>query len=565
MNAPEALPTAHAAELLPLAAICLSRTNPRKHFDKERLAELTDSVRRHGVLQPVLVRPKPDPAPLNDVGDRLAAAYELVAGERRYRAARAAGLETLPAMIRELSDAEALELQVVENLQRQDLHELEEAEGYETLLKRTDASSGKPYDVETIAAKVGKSRAYVYARLKLTALDPKAREAFYAGKLNASTALLLARIPTRPLQLEALKEITAARWGREAMSFREAAEHVREKYMLRLPDAPFDTKDAKLLPTAGACTDCPKRTGNQPELFSDIQSGDVCTDPGCFSEKKGVHLRLQREDAVAKGRTVITGDKAKKLLPYQHSDSPADGYVRPADRCFHDEKNRTYAQLLGKDAPEPLLVESPRSGELVPLLALAKITETLKRKGVGAKQSRSAGDKAREGKARLEVKIRSAIFEAVHAAHSGQLSTADGALVAREFFQSTGHEFRKRIVNLWMPPEASPPAKDKTPSKMDQDYRRQQAFEKRIATLDGAELARLLVDLAIVGDTAASVYSNRKPQNLLAAAERMGVDAAKIRRDLTAAVKPAKPPKAIAKPKAKRPAPSKKAVAEASA
>src|ERR1700674_3112427 len=100
--------------LLQIGSIDVSKTNPRKHFDKEKLAELGDSITKHGVLVPILVRTKTN------------GRYELVAGERRLRAAKAVELEEIPAIVRELSDKEALEIQVIENLQRADLHPLEE-------------------------------------------------------------------------------------------------------------------------------------------------------------------------------------------------------------------------------------------------------------------------------------------------------------------------------------------------------------------------------------------------------------------------------------------------------
>ena len=549
MNAPEVLPAAHEVATLALGAIVPSKTNPRKRFDKLGMDELTASVQRHGVIQPVLVRP------------RASGGYELVSGERRYRAAKAAALAAIPALVRTLSDAEALELQVIENLQREDLHELEEAEGYEQLMKCVDAATGKPYDVDTIAAKVGKSRAYVYARLKLTALEAKAREAFFACKLNASTALLLARIPTRPLQLEALNDITGVRWrGADPMSFREASRHIHEKFMLRLTEAPFATGDAKLLPSAGACTGCPKRTDNQPELFADVKSGDVCTDPSCFAEKKALHFKRQREEALAAGRSVITGAKAKKILPSEHSIHIAEssGFVGLDAHCYDDTKHRTYAQILGKDAPPPTLVEHPSTGALIEVLQLTEIMQTLKGKGIGKRRSASsssgASERAALAKARLEVKIRAAIFEAVHAAYDGQMSTADGALIAGEFFECTSHEFRKRIVELWSPPEAAPAdAKaEKKGLSTDADWKRQQAFKKRIPTLGGPELARLLLDLALVGEVSnAHAYGATKAANLLATAERLGVDAARIRRELAAEAKPARTPKAK-KPAAKK-------------
>jgi ParB family chromosome partitioning protein len=111
---------------IPLKQIQESKTNPRRQFDETKLAELADNVRQHGVLQPVLVRPLPD-------GD--AGVYELVAGARRFRASKLAGKNSIPATIRELTDTQCLELQLIENLQRTDVHELDEARGYAALIE----------------------------------------------------------------------------------------------------------------------------------------------------------------------------------------------------------------------------------------------------------------------------------------------------------------------------------------------------------------------------------------------------------------------------------------------
>jgi ParB/RepB/Spo0J family partition protein len=127
---------------IPLAAIVVSKTNPRKTIDKVKLDELTANVKLKGIINPILVRP---------IKSGL---YEVVAGERRFKAAKGAGLAEIPATVKELTDAEALELQVIENNQREDLHPLEEAEGYEALLKCKHADGSK-YTVDDIAAKVG--------------------------------------------------------------------------------------------------------------------------------------------------------------------------------------------------------------------------------------------------------------------------------------------------------------------------------------------------------------------------------------------------------------------------
>lgn len=302
---------------VPLECVRPSTTNPRKHFNQTALAELAESIKQHGVAQPILVRP------IERAGNSIVY-YEIVAGERRYRASSLAGYSTVPAIVRTLSDVEALEIQVIENLQRADLHPLEEAEGYEQLMKLHH------FTADQLADKVGKSRAYIYARLKLCALEPAARQSFFDGALTASTALLVARIPVKKLQQEAVKEITQENYGGGVMSTRDAQRHIERKYMLQLKDAPFKTSDEKLCPAAGSCGSCKKRTGNQPELFSDIESTDVCTDPVCFGEKREAHTKRLRIQAGANGQTIISGPEAKKIMPHNYCRELKNGY-QPQD------------------------------------------------------------------------------------------------------------------------------------------------------------------------------------------------------------------------------------------
>ncbi|MGH8258871.1 MAG: ParB/RepB/Spo0J family partition protein, partial [Steroidobacteraceae bacterium] len=327
---------------LPLAAITLSTTpaqvERRAHLDKVKLTELAESIKAHGLVQPILVRPFRDECVKGD-------AYELVAGERRYLAARQAGLEAITATVRELTDEQVTEIQLVENLQRQDLHELAEAEGYEQLAKLG-------HSAEDIAAKVGKSRGTVYARMKLLALIPEARQAYYAGKLTASIALLIARIPGEDQQQRALATITEEGWKGRTMTYREAADYVHETFMLKLSSAPFPRDDETLVADAGACGPCPMRTGNQPELFGDVKGADICTSPQCFAAKKAAHVKRELEKAKATGERVIRGGEARRILPdsrgYCYSSDGAhkqlrNGYARPGDKCFEDPKKRTYA------------------------------------------------------------------------------------------------------------------------------------------------------------------------------------------------------------------------------
>src|SRR5437879_7535409 len=166
---------------IPLAKIRESKTNPRRFFDEAKLAELADNIRQHGVLQPILLRPLPS-------GE--AGTYELVAGARRYRASKLAKRESIPATVRELTDAQALELQVIENVQRVDVHPLDEAQGYAALIQLEPDN----YTVEAIAMRVGRSPAYVNGRLRLIQLIPEAKQAFYDDKLAVAHAFEIARL-----------------------------------------------------------------------------------------------------------------------------------------------------------------------------------------------------------------------------------------------------------------------------------------------------------------------------------------------------------------------------------
>src|SRR6266481_6147876 len=174
-------PIVSSVQDIPLNRIQESKTNPRRSFDETKLAELASNIHQHGVLQPVLVRPLPG----GEDGF-----FELVAGARRYRASRIAGRETIPASVRELTDTQCLELQLIENLQRADVHELDEARGYAALMQLQPET----YSVETLAEKIGRSEKYVYARLRLTHLVEEVQHAFYTGKLTVAHAFEIARL-----------------------------------------------------------------------------------------------------------------------------------------------------------------------------------------------------------------------------------------------------------------------------------------------------------------------------------------------------------------------------------
>jgi ParB family chromosome partitioning protein len=204
---------------LPISQIEPNRYQPRAYFDEEQLVSLAASIRAVGVLQPVLVRPAgPD-------------RFELIAGERRWRAARRAGLQTIPALVRQTEDVRSLEHALVENLHRQDLNPLEEAAAYQQLIEEFDHTQ------EEVAERVGKSRSAVANTLRLLHLPPSIQRMLQEGQLSAGHARALLGTPDRQFQ-----EQLARRAVSENLTVRDVEEAVRQ----------HQAEDQPATPAAGA-------------------------------------------------------------------------------------------------------------------------------------------------------------------------------------------------------------------------------------------------------------------------------------------------------------------------
>lgn len=193
-------------EQLPVSSISPNQYQPRAHFDEEELTSLAESIRAVGVLQPVLVRPKGD------------GTYELIAGERRWRASRRVGLQTIPALVRETDDTAALEQALVENVHRSDLNPMEEAAAYQQLIDDFSMTH------EQVATRVGRSRASVSNTLRLLQLPPGVQRMVRDRTLDMGHARALLATPDRAFQ-----ERLAARAATEGLSVRAVEEAVREQ------------------------------------------------------------------------------------------------------------------------------------------------------------------------------------------------------------------------------------------------------------------------------------------------------------------------------------------------
>ena len=260
-------------QTLPIANIHESTTNPRRTFDEAKLMELAESIRVHGLIQPITVRP-------NRKG------FEIIAGARRFRAALLAEQTELQAIVRDLTDAQALEVQIIENAQRQDVHPYEEAAGYQRLLELPG------YDVAALAVKCGKSQSHIYSRLSLLQLTSEVAEAFQQDRITATHANLLARLPADE-QPEAFKACwrTDYRDNNDAhlLPAKYLASWIDANVYIELNDAPFPLDDATLNEEAGACHSCPYRTGFNSLLFSDSNS-DMCLKATCYNSKVAAHV-----------------------------------------------------------------------------------------------------------------------------------------------------------------------------------------------------------------------------------------------------------------------------------
>ena len=335
----------HSARLAP-GLLAPSPTNPRKRFDPARVQQIADSMRQVGQIQPIRARPNPQ----HHAGDGRPP-FEIVVGETRWRAATLAQLPTLDVIVRAYTDIEALEVQLVENLQRADLHPMEEAEGYGQLLRSPTGLQGHA-SVHDMAARVGKSDSYVYQRMKLLALCPAGREAFYAGTITASVALLIARMPNAEEQARATARIVAG-FGGEPYSYRQAVEYLQREFMLRLGLARFDI--ATTYAVAGPCQACNKRSGAEPDLFADVTAGDMCQDSRCYQAKTEEAHQALLQAARDAGRIVLQGAAARKVLPTPDA-TPVGHYRLDAPCSALTDSQRTLRELLGRGTTAQIVV-----------------------------------------------------------------------------------------------------------------------------------------------------------------------------------------------------------------
>lgn len=316
--------------------IKLSTTNPRSKLSEGNSKELVESIREHGVITPILLRPL-----IDDL-------YELVDGERRYGAAKTLELEELPAIIRELSDIEVVEIQLISFIHKKELHPLDECDGFQQLLNI------KNYSPQQIAEKISKPVTYVHQRLSFQNLINPVRKAFEQGTLLLGHVILLARMQEYD-QEELFKWLHI--YGDQWHTVQQLKENIHNKFMTNLNQAAFSKNEEELVKGVGSCKECSKRSGFNEELFNDISSKDICTDKKCFEKKVQAHISREMKKIEDE-----TGEKAVKISSDHYVSGGGGKILTKSD--YEVVKGKTDR----KDVKKAIVVHGEHKGKVVQIV-----------------------------------------------------------------------------------------------------------------------------------------------------------------------------------------------------
>lgn len=488
---------------IPLTQLRESSMNPRKSFDEERLAELTQSIREKGVLSPLVVR-------------RVEGHFEVVAGARRYRAAQEAGLAEVPARIAELTDAEAQEIQIVENLIRSDLHPFEEAQAFRAILDR----EGSTYTIDKLAARLGKSASFIARRLKLLDLTDPVAKAFAAGYIGIEHALLIARLAP-DVQEEALTRCFDGYFAgdiseRSLVPMSRLQAWVERNVYLNLKSVPFSKDDETLVPEAGSCASCPKRTGFNTLLFGEV--ADACTDAACFNRKLDAHVAKrvkEMPDLVMISDHYNSADGTPVL--------PSRRYVEVVARKSANGKATRPEQRLCSHLKPAIHVDGVDKGRLVKVCAEQTCTVHFRERREAEK--RELQWKAEKALARKKAKrtqsFRYRLFAEVLKRVKSHFGCEEMRMIARFVLEALPHELACRLAKRHNLKNA----------KEQRDWEMAEKARALYRRADASELAILIFEAMLLGP--AGQCEQSKDEDLLAAAaSHFKVDGKALRAEL---------------------------------
>ena len=476
---------------LPLSSIVESKTNPRRVF--RHLDELAASIKQtKGVVTPLLVRP---------LNGKAAGKHEIVAGARRFRATKLAGLEEVACLVREMPDDEVLEVQIIENLQREDPEPMDEARGYKTLI-----DTGR-WDVDSLAQRVGKGTTYVYDRLKLTELTEHWQTKVAEGAIPLGAGLLLARLQDHQQQ-EAVDEL--GRYGDGSVTVQEVRRFIESFVSAKLSSAPFSR--TKEVGGVGPCKTCPKRTGAAPSLFDGGEGkNDRCLDTKCYGVKVDAFIEEKVLAAEQAGTPLVQisteyrqGKKEGRGLSVRAYSEIYD----KTDRCAH--------------AVPAIVVEGYDKGAKKAICFAPSCKKHTRYRSGGSSGQATAADKKREADLKLTREVRHrAITEALaHVPTSAAKLKADDVVILLDTLSDElWDEHRRRLFSRrgWDQPKSQT---------------RHAALMARVEKMKPAERWRLLFELCFVRRL--DHFNHAGPDRLKGWLGRCGVDLGGVRRTVVA-------------------------------
>jgi ParB family chromosome partitioning protein len=495
--------TDQALRNIPLSKLKESPHNPRKRFDPARMKELIENVKKNGILNPLLVRPIDED-------------FEIISGHRRSRAAAAAKLESVPAVVKNLNDVQARELQMIEIMLSEGIHPLEEAHACQDLLQIPGNT------IETLVTKLAKSETYIYQRLSLVNLIDKAQKLFMSDAIQLGHAVALARLQI-PDQEKAIDHCYQDRYDfqigkqvKQACSVKELQSWIERELMLDLHSAPFKKDDAELYPAAGACVACPKRTGFSPALFPDIKKADTCTDSTCFNEKIDRFIKQAFDDLTAKSLAPL---KISSEYTSGRAKGKSEILTRDEYRKIENKKDRC------ENVRKAIVVSGSDRGQIFDICT----DSACKLHGVNI-TSRSSRNPAREQEKKIEQErkkkraIRSQILTEV-VQKIDKLTRDDLEIVVLGFWFHVWADLRKMIVSRrgWTP--------EKKEGSFGYDY--DAIIRKQTASMDEKQLSGFLVELAISRQVD-GVGFGEKRDRIIEFAKNLKVDVAAITKQITA-------------------------------
>lgn len=418
---------------------------------------------------------------------------EIIAGERRYRSASAVGIDRVPVVVEDVDDKTVLELQLIENLQRQALTAVEEARAYERLRDEFKLT------LDEIAARVSKTKSVVRDKLKMLRAPAAMLNAVEDGesRIGVEQCVLVAGIPDKALRDKCAKEVMTGSYdhvtgGNQPLSVQATRRHVREHYNVSLKGCAWDLADATLLPDAGACVTCPffikKMAEADEDLAKELQTGGggkggidpmTCTNPACHARKMDALWKIKAAEAKSGGTAkVLTKDESSKIFYERGGLHYNSGYVTLDDKPgyeitgrYDDSKTPSFRKLIKQSGAEPtIVIARAPNGEIVEMLpkkAAVELAKTLKGKGELKRDAPTAAEKKAQEKRAFDNKVsmreKIVTLDVVFKALSKRALGLDGQRVFFEtMLRSASGMSGSRLIAEWLEIEPEKPKKGST-------------------------------------------------------------------------------------------------------